>query len=128
MSLKSGSLLPVDDQLIMSVRGNVDRWSCKASPAKSEYVWKKKIGFIKIKLPVLHTKKAAMKKTMDGTQPFQGNLPIQLIQKGSANVALKIVESEIKLEGQDAIVTNANLNQAKVDINSESFRCHSKRD
>ena len=122
VSLKSGSLLPVDDQLIMSVRGNVDLWSCKASPAKSEYVWKKKkIGFIKIKLPVLHTKKAAMKKTMDGTQPFRGNLPIQLIQKGSANVGLKIVESEIKLEGQDAIVTNANLNQAKVDINQKVF-------
>ncbi|HMA58621.1 MAG TPA: hypothetical protein VKP52_18190, partial [Pseudolabrys sp.] len=49
------------------------------------------------------------------------NLPIQLIQKGSANVALKIVESEIKLEGQDAIVTNANLNQAKVDINQKVF-------
>lgn len=44
-----------------------------------------------------------------------------MIQKGSANVALKIVESEIKLEGQDAIVTNANLNQAKVDINQKVF-------
>src|SRR5690242_5201098 len=29
VSLKSGTLTPVDDQLIVSVRGNVDVWSCK---------------------------------------------------------------------------------------------------
>ena len=118
--LISGSLLPIDDQLIMSVRGQVDLWSCRARPAKSSIVWKKqKIGFLNIKLPQRHTVKATMKKTKDGTQPFRGNLPIQLVQKDSANIALKISDPEIKLEGQDAAVSHANLNNAKLDINQK---------
>jgi hypothetical protein len=85
-------------------------------------VWKKqKIGFLNIKLPVQHTLKAAMKKTKEGTQPFRGNLPIQLVQKDSANVALKISDPEIRLEGQDVVVTHANLDHAKVDINQKAY-------
>ncbi|HZP69272.1 MAG TPA: hypothetical protein VFB29_04950 [Pseudolabrys sp.] len=122
VSLKSGSLMPVDDQLIMSVRGQVDIWSCKARPAKSEYVWKKKkIGFLDIKLPVHRTVKAAMKKTKDGSQEFRGNLPIQLVQKGPESVGPAIANPEIKLEGQDAVVTNANLDQAKKDLNQKVY-------
>lgn len=122
VSVKSGSLVPVDDQLIMSVRGEVDLWSCKGRPAKSSIVWKKqKIGFLHIKLPMHHTVKATMKKTKDGTQPFRGKLPIRLVQKDRANVALKISEPEIKLEGQDAVVTPANLDHAKADINQKVY-------
>jgi hypothetical protein len=122
VSVKSGSLVPVDDQLIMSVRGEVDLWSCNGRPAKSSIVWKKqKIGFLNIKLPMRHTVKATMKKTKDGTQPFRGKLPIRLVQKDSANVALKISEPEIKLEGQDAVVTHANLDHAKLDINQKAY-------
>jgi hypothetical protein len=122
VSLTSGSLLPVNDQLIMSVRGQVDLWSCRARPAKSSVVWKKqKIGFLNIKLPERHTVKAAMKKTKDGTQPFRGNLPIQLVQKNSASIALKISDPEIKLEGQDAAVSHSNLDHAKLDINQKVY-------
>ena len=114
--------MPVDDQLIVSVRGYVDLWSCKARPAKSSIVWKnKKIGFLSIKLPVQHTVKAAMKKTKDGTQPFRSNLPIQLVQKGSANVALKVSDPEIRLEGQEVVITHASLDHAKVDINQKAY-------
>lgn len=120
VSLTSGSLLPIDDRLIMSVRGQVDLWSCKARPAKSAIVWKKKkIGFLNIKLPERHTVKAAMTKTKDGTQSFRGNLPIQLVQKDSANVGLRISESEIRLEGQDVPVSHANLGRAKLDLNQK---------
>lgn len=120
--LISGSLLPIDDQLIMSVRGQVDLWSCRARPAKSSIVWKKqKIGFLNIKLPQRHTVKATMKKTKDGTQPFRGNLPIQLVQKDNTNIALKISDPEIKLEGQNAAVSHANLNNAKLDINQKVY-------
>ncbi|HET7806805.1 MAG TPA: hypothetical protein VFL53_21390 [Pseudolabrys sp.] len=122
VSLTSGSLLPVDDQLIMSVRGKVDLWECKARPAKSAIVWKKqKIGFLNIKLPERRTVKAAMKKTKDGTQPFRGNLPIQLVQKDRENVALKISDPEIKLEGQDVAVSLSNLDNAKLDINKKVY-------
>jgi len=122
VSLISGSLLPINDQLIMSVRGQVDLWSCRARPAKSSIVWKKqKIGFLNVKLPQRHTVKATMKKTKDGTQPFRGNLPIQLVQRDSANIALKISEPEIKLEGQDIVVSHANLDNAKLDINQKVY-------
>lgn len=122
VSLKSGSLWPVDDQLMMSVQGHVDVWSCRARPAKSEVAWKrKKIGFIKFKLPVVHTVRAMTKKKMDGTQQFRGSLPIQLVNKDGANVALKVADSEIKREGQDTTVTNANLNYAKLDINQKAY-------
>jgi hypothetical protein len=122
VSLKSGSLWPVDDQLMMSVQGHVDLWSCRARPAKSEVAWRrKKIGFIKLKLPVLHTVRSMTKKKMDGTQQFRGNLPIQLVNKGGANVALKIASPEIKLEGQDTIVTNVNLDHAKLDMNQKAY-------
>ena len=122
VSLTSGSLLPIDDQLIMSVRGQVDLWSCRARPAKSSIVWKKqKIGFLSIKLPERHTVKAAMTKTKDGTQPFRGKLPIQLVQKDSANIALKISDPEIRLEGQEVVITHANLDHARVDINRKAY-------
>jgi hypothetical protein len=121
VSLKSGSLWPVDDQLMMSVQGHVDVWSCRARPAKSEVAWRrKKIGFIKLKLPVLHTVRSMTKKKMDGTQQFRGNLPIQLVKKDGANVALKVAQPEIKLEGQD-MITNANLDHAKLDINQKAY-------
>jgi hypothetical protein len=120
VSLNSGSLLPVDDQLIISLRGQVDLWSCKARPAKSSIVWKRqKIGFLNIKLPVHQTVKASMKKTKDGTQSFRGNLPIQLVQKDRTGIALKISDPDIKLEGQDAVVTPASLDHAKTDINQK---------
>jgi hypothetical protein len=119
--VKSGSLWPVDDHLVMSIRGHVDVWSCIARSSKSEIAWKrKKIGFMKLKVPVLQTVKN-MKKNKDGTQPFHGNLPIQLVKKDNANIGFKISEAEIKLEGEDTVVTNANLNLAKIDINLKAF-------
>jgi hypothetical protein len=121
VSLKDGSLWPVDDQLVMSIRGHVDVWFCVAKPAKSKIAWKKKqIGFIKLKVPVLHTVKN-MKKSKDSTQSFYGSMPVQLVKKDNTNIGLKITEPDIKLEGEDALVTNANLNLAKIDINQKAY-------
>jgi hypothetical protein len=122
VSLKSGSLLPVDDQLIISLRGQVDLWSCKPRQAKSSIIWKKqKIGFLNIQLPMRQSVKPGMKKTKDGTQSFRGNLPIQLVQKDRTGIALKISDPEIKLEGQDMLVTHANLDHAKTDISQKVY-------
>ena len=60
-----------------------------------------------------------MKKTKEGTQPFREICPFN--QKDSANVALKISDPEIRLEGQDVVVTHANLDHAKVDINQKAY-------
>ena len=122
VSLKSGSLLPVDDQLIISLRGQVDLWSCKPRSGKSSIIWKKqKIGFLNIKLPTRQTVKPGIRRTKDGTQSFRGNLPIQLLQKDRMGVALKISDPEIRLEGQDVLVTRASLDHAKMDINQKMY-------
>src|SRR4029077_10292413 len=42
VSFKAGALAPVDDRLVMSVRGDVDVSSCIAGPAKSAIQWRKK--------------------------------------------------------------------------------------
>lgn len=117
VSLKTGSLWPVDDQLVMSVRGHVDVWSCVSKRSRSELAWKKKkIGFLKLQTPTVRTVKN-IKKSKDGTQSFRGSLPVQLVKKDGASVGLKVLDPDIKLEGDDAVVSNANLNLAKLDIN-----------
>ena len=61
-----------------------------------------------------------MKERKDGAQAFRGNLPIQLVKK-DAGVALKVSEPDIKLEGQDALMTNANVHLAKTHINQKVY-------
>jgi hypothetical protein len=121
VSLKSNALWPVDDHLIMSINGHVDIWSCIARSPKSEIEWKrKKFGFLKIKVPVIRTVRSVTKK-MEGSQSFRGNLPVQLVKKDGENITFKIAEPEIKMEGQNALLTNASLNLAKIDINKKAL-------
>jgi hypothetical protein len=106
VSFKGGSLWPVDDRLVVSVRGDVDTWSCIAGPQKSAIEWKKKkILFLKVNLPERHTWRP-MKERRDGAQSFTGSLPIQLVKKDDASVSLKIAESDVKLEGQEGSPIN----------------------
>jgi hypothetical protein len=118
VSFRTGALVPVDDRLVMSVRGDVDVWSCVAGPTKSGIQWrKKKLWFLKIKVPERHTWRN-MRERRDGAQSFSGSLPIQLVKKDDANVALKIAEADIKLEGQESSVKNANV---KAHINQKAY-------
>jgi len=113
VSFKGGSLWPVDDRLVMSVRGDVDVRSCVAGPQKSAIEWKKKkIWFLKVKLPERHTWRI-VKERKDSAQSFSGTLPIQLVKRDDANISLKIAESEIKLEGQEGSATNSNASLTK---------------
>jgi hypothetical protein len=117
VSLQSGSLWPRGDQLVMSVHGQMDIWSCVAGPPKSEIRWqKKKIAFITLKVPVRHTWRNVTK-NKKGTQPFRGTLPVYLVEKDDATVALKIAPPDMKLEGHEILATSANLDLAKADLN-----------
>jgi len=121
VSLKGGTLTPVDDQLIVSVRGNVNVWSCKNKPSTSKIAWKKhKIAFLNIKLPVRQTIKGGFRKTKDGGQSFRENLPVQLVQKDDSNIAPKMAEPEMKLDDRDS-VSDSNLNHAKIDISHKIY-------
>ncbi len=119
ISFRNGSIVPVDDQLMMSVRGDVGVVSCVAGPQRIATVLKnKKLLFLKWKVPVTHVVRT-VKERNDGAQGFRGSMPIQLVKKDGASVALKVVEPNIKLEGQEALMTNANL--AKTHINQKVY-------
>jgi hypothetical protein len=121
VSLKSGSLWPRGDQLILSTHGHFDIWSCVTGPPRSGIQWqKKKIAFIKMKVPVFHTW-TKVKKNKDGTQPFYASLPIQLVKIDNATVAISIAEPNVKLEEQKVFVKNANLKIAKVNISQKAY-------
>lgn len=110
VSLKSSSLWPRGDQLVMSIRGNVDIWSCVAGPRKSELRWRtKKFAFIKYRVRERHTW-TNLKKNKADTQPFDASLPIYLVKKDDGAVALEFAKPYVKMEGQypDTILKPAN--------------------
>ena len=126
VSFRNGSIVPVDDQLVMSVRGDVGVVSCVAGPQKTATVLKtKKLLFLKWKSPVTHVVRT-VKERNDGAQAFRGSMPMQLVKKDGVGkdgggVALKAVEPNIKLEGQDALMTTANVTLAKNHINQKVY-------
>ncbi|MGC2216220.1 MAG: hypothetical protein WA645_00960 [Pseudolabrys sp.] len=121
VSFRNGSIVSVDDQLVMSVRGDVGVVSCVAGPQKTETVLKnKKLLFLKWKVPVKQVVRT-VKTRNDGAQAFRGSMPMQLVKKDGAGVALKSVEPNIKLEGQEALMTSANTNLAKNHINQKVY-------
>ena len=62
-----------------------------------------------------------MTRNKDGSQQFHGSLPIHLVEKDSATVALKIAKPVILLDGQEVSVTDANMKLAKADINRKAL-------
>ena len=117
VAFKSGSLWPRGDQIVISLHGHIDVWSCSAGRQKSALRWrKKKIAFIRMSIPQIHTWRNVIKKK-DGTQPFRGRLPIYLVETKNARIALKPAELVIKLDGPEAILTQATLRSAKANIN-----------
>jgi hypothetical protein len=60
-----------------------------------------------------------VKKNRDGTQSFHGTLLVSLAEKDGANVTLKNTEPDIRLDGEPAFATNANLSLAKTDMNEK---------
>jgi hypothetical protein len=121
-SLNRGSLWPREDQLLINIRGDIDIWSCVVGPSKTKLQWhKKKIGFLNLKVPSLHTAKD-VKKSKDGTQSFRGTLPIYLVRVDDATVALKVADPKISLEGDEESITNTSLQLATADISRQAYR------
>ena len=117
VSLKSSSLWPRSDQLVMFLRGHVDMWSCVAGPPKTETRYQqKKIAFIKYKVAVQHTVKA-LKKSKHDTQPFDATLPAILMKTNDGKVALEFTKPYLKLEGYSDTV----LKRANADLNKNAL-------
>jgi hypothetical protein len=52
VAFKNGSLWPRGDQIVISMRGHIDVWSCSAGRQKSALRWRKrKIAFIRMRIP-----------------------------------------------------------------------------
>lgn len=116
IAFRSGSLWPRGDQVVITVRGHIDVWSCRAGRKKSAIRWrKKKIAFIRMSIPHIHTWRNVIKKK-DGTQRFRGSVPIYLMETKDDWLALKPAEPIVKLDGQDGLLTKATLRSAKTDI------------
>ena len=73
-----------------------------------------------MKVPVVYTWTNLTTKK-NGTQPFNASLPIYLVKKDDATVALEIAEPNVKLEEQNALVKNAILKLANVDISQKAY-------
>jgi hypothetical protein len=117
VSLKSSMLWPRSDQLVMFLRGHVDMWSCVAGPPKSETRWQqKKIAFIKYKVAVRHTV-TELKKSKNGTQPFDATLPTFLMKKDDGKVGLEFAKPYLKLDGYPDTI----LKRANADINKTAL-------
>jgi hypothetical protein len=114
VSLKSSSLWPRSDQLVMFLRGHVDMWSCVAGRPKTETRWQqKKIAFIKYKVAVQRTV-TELKKSKSDTQPFDATLPAILMKTDDGKFALEFAKTYLKLERySDSILkrTNADINK-----------------
>src|SRR5215510_10995774 len=117
VSLKSSSLWPRSDQLVMFLRGHIDMWSCVAGPPKTEtrYV-QKKIAFIKYKTAVQHTVKE-VKKSKSGTQAFDATLPAILMKTDDGKLSLEVTKPFLKLEGYSDTV----LKRANADLNKNAL-------
>jgi hypothetical protein len=117
MSLKSSSLWPRSDQLVMFLRGHIDMWSCVAAPPKTETRYEqKKIAFIKYKVAVQHTVKE-VKKSKSSTQPFDATLPAILMKTNDGKVSLEVTKPGLKFEGYSDTV----LKRANADLNKNAL-------
>ena len=79
---------------------------------------KKKIGFIKIRVPVFHSWRNL--KT-DGATAVPWKSAIQLVKKDNATIAISVAEPKVRLEGQEVFVRDENLRFAKANISQTAY-------
>jgi hypothetical protein len=110
--VKSGSLWPRDDHLVVFMRGHIDTWSCVPKGKKTAVRWKeKKIAFVEIKVPEIVTWNNVARKKV-ASQRFHGSLDISFSEKDGAAIALKADRLRMTLGGDERLVTDDNLNSA----------------
>ncbi|MGA7971935.1 MAG: hypothetical protein WCA36_03940 [Pseudolabrys sp.] len=115
-ALKRVSLIARDDQLVLSMRGRIDVWSCRPGHRKFALRWRRmSTAPLRIKLPVIRTWRHVAKRK-EGSQRFFGNLPVYLVHGRDAAVSLQATAPTIELVGKKAIVNKTSLRLAKADI------------
>lgn len=119
--LKSGSLWPRNNQLIISTDGYVDIWSCVLGPERSTIRWHhKKIAFLKVKVPVVHTWRNIWKKKVVA-QRFRGRLLGNLIITHKRTLALETKDPDVILQLNRLFLTDANMKSVKDDLSQKVY-------
>lgn len=120
-ALKRTRLFARNNQLIISMRGHIDVWSCIVGRQQFALRWrKKKIASFKIKLPTIHTWRPVAQKK-EGTQRFRGRLPVYLVHKRDATVSLRTARPDITLVGRDTVVSDGSLRIVKATIRRKVY-------
>ena len=115
-ALKRVNLIARNNQLMLSVRGRIDVWSCRRGPVKVALRWRRThIVPLRIKVPVIRTWRHVAKRK-EGSQRFLGNLPVYLVHEPDAAVSLRTATPAIQLVGKETVVKATSLRRAKDEI------------
>ena len=113
IALKSGSLWPRADQLVVLTKGEIEIWSCIRGRERSAIRWhKKQIASLKLFIPQIQSWRQVSKKQI-GTRPFRSNSWIYL---GEKETHLSFSKTDIRLEGEEISSQYADLQGAQLDL------------
>jgi hypothetical protein len=117
------------DGATFSIGGTVTMWECLENPVPNSKVdWEiRKIGLgIKTKVPVVHTWPGNPIKTILATQPFDADLPLNIVKSNDHSVGVEFSKPDIELKGQYAFITKGVLKIAGVDVNQKAYEALQK--
>jgi hypothetical protein len=123
VSIPRKELLFKDGAALFSISGSVEMWDCRENPVPNSKVeWSvENIGLgIKTKVPKVITWPGNPIKNKLVTQPFDANLPVNLVRANETTVALSIGRPDIELKGQYVSITKGILSIAGIDINQKA--------
>src|SRR5216683_697154 len=112
-----------DNAAVFSISGSVEMWDCRENPipnSKVEWVLKD-VGFgVKTKVPQTVTWPGSPIKNKLVTQPFDAELPVNLVRPNETTVALSVGRPDIELKGQYVSITRGILSIAGIDVNQKA--------
>jgi len=112
-----------DGKGLFSIGGTVAVWDCRENPVPNSRVdWEiRKVGLgIKTKVPVVHTWPGDPIKNKLLSQPFDADLPFDLVRADQNSVILNLGSPNVELKGQFVTVTKGLLQIAGININEKA--------
>lgn len=123
VSIPRKELLFKDNAAVFSISGSVAMWDCRENPVPNTKVdWViENVGLgIKTKVPKVVTWPGSPIKNKLVTQPFDADLPVNLVRANETTVALSIGRPDIELKGQYVSITKGVLSIAGIDVNQKA--------
>jgi hypothetical protein len=108
---------------VFSISGSVAMWDCRENPVPNTKVdWViENVGLgIKTKVPKVVTWPGSPIKNKLVTQPFDADLPVNLVRVNGTTVALSVGRPDIELKGQYVSITKGVLSIPGIDVNQKA--------